>query len=366
MADAHLMLRDKRTTRGLRMAGLIGEAADQDEQFWNNGVWGEEDSGNESFSEEEIRPDEFDSDFNDTEDENDEEEDSEPEKEATRADSSKPTNRYKDPSSGRRSIKPVAVAKRKRSEDDMAADGDNEDDDDDDDEDDEDEDDDGDDDDGDGSKRHRKKKIRKGKSGTNAGGGAAAPATAVGAKLKSAAPRLPRSSSQGSDLSTDRTVRQSTKSKTIGAAEAREQADAAAKGKPRVHVQQVRHQFTQRELLEDALQTESDNIKWLENQKLVDDQRAAGEKPVKAKRTEGCIRHLSRRGTYGTITFSDTDSMPAIFSLPAPKPIVKRPCVITGLPAKYLDPQSGQPYATIAAFKEIRRRAAISAPSSRR
>jgi len=35
----------------------------------------------------------------------------------------------------------------------------------------------------------------------------------------------------------------------------------------------------------------------------------------------------------------------------APKKAV---CVITGLPAKYRDPKTGQPYATIEAFRKIR------------
>ena len=58
------MLSEKRTTRGLRMSALVGEAVDQDSSFWGAEVWGEDESGNESFSEESDRPDEFDSDFN--------------------------------------------------------------------------------------------------------------------------------------------------------------------------------------------------------------------------------------------------------------------------------------------------------------
>lgn len=39
-------------------------------------------------------------------------------------------------------------------------------------------------------------------------------------------------------------------------------------------------------------------------------------------------------------------------------------CVITGLPAKYRDPETGQPYATVEAFKEIRARAAAAAKAA--
>lgn len=69
------MLENKRATRGKRMAQLVGEAAEEDDAFWGNDIWGEGDeSDNESYSEEEVEPDLFDSDFNDTEDEGEEEE----------------------------------------------------------------------------------------------------------------------------------------------------------------------------------------------------------------------------------------------------------------------------------------------------
>jgi hypothetical protein len=68
------MLETKRATRGLRMADLVGQAADDDEQFWNNDVWNEDGSDADSFKseDEELKPDEFDSDFNDSETEEEE------------------------------------------------------------------------------------------------------------------------------------------------------------------------------------------------------------------------------------------------------------------------------------------------------
>lgn len=65
------MLKEKRATRGSRMTELVGEAAEEDELFWNNEVWQEADSDDDSFGseDEEQKPDEFDSDFNDTESE---------------------------------------------------------------------------------------------------------------------------------------------------------------------------------------------------------------------------------------------------------------------------------------------------------
>jgi hypothetical protein len=70
------------------MSSLIGEAADQDEVFWNNPIWADEEE-DESFSENDeeaqVKPDEFDSDFNDTEDEGSEEENSEDDRPRRRA-----------------------------------------------------------------------------------------------------------------------------------------------------------------------------------------------------------------------------------------------------------------------------------------
>lgn len=64
------MIREKRATRGLRMNELVGEDADKDKAFWEHNTWAEDedDSENDSFEEEEIKPDVFDDDFNDTED----------------------------------------------------------------------------------------------------------------------------------------------------------------------------------------------------------------------------------------------------------------------------------------------------------
>lgn len=39
-----------------------------------------------------------------------------------------------------------------------------------------------------------------------------------------------------------------------------------------------------------------------------------------------------------------------------PKPVKETKCVITGLPAKYKDPLTGAPYATIEAFRLLRQR----------
>ena len=74
---AHVMLQEKRATRGKRMSALVGKAAEEDDAFYNNEIWQEgDDSENDSYSEESEKPDVFDSDFNESEDsENEDEED---------------------------------------------------------------------------------------------------------------------------------------------------------------------------------------------------------------------------------------------------------------------------------------------------
>jgi len=353
------MLKEKRATRGQRMGALIGEAADQDASFWGAEIWGEDDSGNESFSEESDKPDEFDSDFNDSEDDDDEEE-SEEEEERERG----PANRYKDPSAGR---KPAArPAKKKRSD----SDGDD---------DDEDDDEDDDDDDDDGGGRKRKSKAPKKREPKPSSPSSAAKAKGEGdvngesdagsiggtGGTGERPPKQPKKQRLGnqvdqsvilsSSIQSDRAVRESTKTKSTGAELARQHAAAIAqRTKPRPNLASLRHQFTQRELLEDALLTEAESTTWLDKQKQSDDQRARDDKPIKTKRTEGCIRHLSRRGSYATITFADTEKIPPIFSLQPPVPHAPRLCVITGLPARYFDPVTQQPYANIDAFRTLR------------
>jgi len=64
-------------------------------------------------------------------------------------------------------------------------------------------------------------------------------------------------------------------------------------------------------------------MKWLQSQKILEDERAASAKPVRAT-IDQFIRTISRRGTYKTVTFSQTEIMPKIFQINSQKnPIVK-------------------------------------------
>lgn len=61
------------------------------------------------------------------------------------------------------------------------------------------------------------------------------------------------------------------------------------------------------------------------------------------------------KGGCTTLTFIETD-VPDTIRATAPAPPPPARCVITGLPAKYRDPQTGTPYATLEAFRTIRGR----------
>ena len=72
---------------------------------------------------------------------------------------------------------------------------------------------------------------------------------------------------------------------------------------------------------------------------------------------DGQIRPVARDG-------NDERSVASALGLPGkrgrPTPVKRQVCCITGLPAKYLDPVTRQPFANAEAFKELRRRTAAS------
>eukprot|EP01041_Mallomonas_annulata_P001906 gene1906-3687_t len=287
------MLSEKRKVRGQNMGALIGEALAQGDQFWNNDSWKEEEeSDDDSFRDDNVKPDVFDSDFNDTEDEMEDGSDDETSKKTK----TKPTEKSK---SKNKYVEPTT---------------------------------------------HKKKSVPK------------------GIKKRPVIDNVNTSQDSSQEdpnlISSDslpRFVRASTKLKTLDAdARLAESRVASAKFKQRI-IPQVKHQFTQKELLQDALNTEIVNAKWLQNQKLAEEERAASSKPARVQQGN-VTRTLSRRGMYTTITFTEVESWPKIFEeLPPPKYPVKV-CTITGLPARYMDPLTGLPYANLEAFRIIRKK----------
>lgn len=274
------------------MGELLKQAINQGDSFWNDM---EPDSDDESFTEEVVKPDEFDDDFNDTEDEESSSSDEEDQRKRAhkKTDSSKSRNKYAEPVVHKKTTK--VIKKEKKSDDTQTQNA----------------------------------------SLENETGGS-----------------VHEHYEPASDI--PRFVRESTKLKTQGAdARLAQSVAASAKYRQRM-VPQVKQQFTQRELLEDALKTEVVNAKWLQSQKLAEDERAALTKPV---RTQSGVmkRTLSRRGAYTTITFTEDEAWPVVFLEQPPPKVPVKTCVVTGLPARYRDPLTGLPYANAEAFKVIRR-----------
>jgi vacuolar protein sorting-associated protein 72 len=166
-----------------------------------------------------------------------------------------------------------------------------------------------------------------------------------------------------------RSLRASTKTKTEVAKELRTVEEATAR-KKRLQRQRkqpasaaVEMKLTQRQLLEAAAKTEIENKRSLKVMLLFQAERKR-QASTRTKHTGPRVRLLSRRGLGSLVTFTGVDRVPTVInSTPVsyPEPPV---CAITGLPARYRDPRTGVPYATLEAFKAIRSRSNSHAHSS--
>ena len=111
--------------------------------------------------------------------------------------------------------------------------------------------------------------------------------------------------------------------------------------------------FTQEELLRQAARTEVENRRSLELMLRMEDDRKSKSGP-KAPYLGPLITFRSRIGEGNTVTFKNYEEIPSVINSKASPPPEKPRCVVTGLVAKYRDPKTGKPYATIAAFKKLR------------
>jgi len=68
------------------------------------------------------------------------------------------------------------------------------------------------------------------------------------------------------------------------------------------------------------------------------------------------VRYLSNRVIGKVITFTDTEKFPKAIHFAQKHVARPKLCVITGKPAKYRDPLTGQPYANLRAFRILRER----------
>eukprot|EP00282_Hemiselmis_andersenii_P030326 CAMPEP_0169455840 /NCGR_PEP_ID=MMETSP1042-20121227/16034_1 /TAXON_ID=464988 /ORGANISM="Hemiselmis andersenii, Strain CCMP1180" /LENGTH=305 /DNA_ID=CAMNT_0009568023 /DNA_START=21 /DNA_END=935 /DNA_ORIENTATION=+ len=162
--------------------------------------------------------------------------------------------------------------------------------------------------------------------------------------------KAPRKSA-GGDAGTirgDRAFRSSTKQRSemsqIAATEAAKQRQETAKSRP---VSEERR-YTQEELLEEAKLTAVENEKDLRRLVRIEEDM---KKVVwhKVQLTGPRVQYRSTK-EGNTITWTEPATMPAAFGGSAPPARKKDVCAVTGLPARYMDPVTGKPYATLAAF----------------
>ncbi|KFM74289.1 Vacuolar protein sorting-associated protein 72-like protein, partial [Stegodyphus mimosarum] len=132
--------------------------------------------------------------------------------------------------------------------------------------------------------------------------------------------------------------------------------------------------LTQKELLEEAKLTEIENLKSLEMFQRLELEKKKN-KATKKTFTGPMIRYHSVAmpsievieekdgkeenktvGQYSRnfITFTDQDTMKEIFNYEKPEPVTRSRCVVTGLPARYFDPLTKQPFFNCTAFRIIR------------
>ena len=144
----------------------------------------------------------------------------------------------------------------------------------------------------------------------------------------------------------------------------RMRAERAAKPAP--ERTKVEHrEYTQEELLEEAKETEYWNLLDLQRLLTLEAELKKKVPTDKPKYVGPSIVYRSSakvNGGVGVVELRRGAETPAPLKQAPPKPHAGHACVITGQPAKYKDPLTGQPYATIEAFKEIRRRYEESRP----
>ena len=349
------MEREKSKTAGRRMNTLVGDALDQDEQFWDHSTWKEKDDeisdadGSYDVADEakEDVVDRFDSDFNDSESSEDENDG-----EGAIEDDLRNVKRksvYSDPTATRKLKSGSKMYKKDKR----------------------------------GVRRH----VMAGE-GINAGLVLGMPGknkpivtTNVSAKISQNSVPNSNGSSSLADLKSTRSIRKSQRiqqvmipsrrsrrANTVVKSEAaqtnqkiKEKASLERRGTAKPKRQ--RKKYTQEKLLvEAATKTEPQNEMWLLNRRR--DQAMAETEAGNALASKTAMsfraRFHSRRGCLNTLTFPSVDLMPKILKgqkkEARQKKRKKEVCVITGKLGRYRDPKTGMCYHDSVAFKELRRR----------
>jgi hypothetical protein len=137
-----------------------------------------------------------------------------------------------------------------------------------------------------------------------------------------------------------------------------------------------KQQFSQEELLLEAVSTtEPENKRWLLTRVRIRDQATKesslaihnGGRGLSSAGGKHIERFCSRRGHLNTIHFPDMDFVPPILQQSSfriyNRSKLELTCVVSGKPARYVDPLTGSPYFDLNAFRELRRRHVNGKPS---
>lgn len=194
---------------------------------------------------------------------------------------------------------------------------------------------------------------------------AAAPArAATGGVDAEAGPSTAAPSAPGADAPTitpgDYEPRKSKRSTAQAILERSEKMRRERDAKPAPERAKVEYkELTQEELLEEAKITEYWNLLDLERL-LTLEAEMKKKAPTGKKKYDGpsLVYRSSAKEDAGApvVALARGAEVPELLRQPKPTPAKPNVCVITGLPAKYKDPLTGMPYATIEAFKEVRAR----------
>lgn len=287
-----LLDRSFRITRGKRMTKLLDEEIEEDELFWNQDALKEEEN-DDNYEEEQEVPDEFDSDFE--EDEPDQDDVAE------------------NPVEERFPVKKKLIFPGKQV----------------------------------AKKKNKKKVLSKLEKSSE-----------VEKSPEPIKPPLAESQDATDELEGERTVRKSTRTSVVVRQAERDAIRAALQAtmKPIKRKKEGEEKrMTQEEMLLEAAQTEIMNLRNLERV-LAREEEVKKRAVVHKAECEGPqIRFTSTNGKSLLEFMKGSSFKSELRTASAPYP-GKSLCVVTGLPAKYRDPKTGLPYATIEAFKIIRER----------
>eukprot|EP00897_Mesotaenium_endlicherianum_P007878 jgi/Mesen1/7118/ME000369S06459 len=339
----------QRSTRGQRMTKLVVEDQEADEEFWNQEALKEDEEDIEYVSEGDVE-DEFDSDFGEDE----------PESEDGEADLEK------------RPKRPKKVLL--------------------------------------GVQKTIKKKNKAGPGSARAGAGAAAgdegaPASGKGSRHATALEEAAEAAAEGRPLSPSRKsrkssarrqqqnesdrlgevvaggdddyspggaqgeVRKSSRTAVVVRAIERQAIKAAQEATPRVAKRkkgpEEERRWTQEEMLLEAAQTEIKNRQSLEIM-LAREEEVKRKALIQKEVYSGPLIRLHSKLGVNVLEFTHVSELPDVINSIAPPYPKRAMCAVTGLPAKYLDPLTRLPYATIEAFQILRTRGGAGGSSGRR